>query len=407
MPGPLEGIQVLDLSRILAGPWASQLLADYGAEVIKVEKPGEGDDTRRWGPPFLAQPDGHGLGESAYFLSANRGKRSVTIDFSQPEGQALVRGLSEQCDVLLENFKVGGLAKYGLAYADLRVANPGLVYCSISAFGQDGPDRDGPGYDAMIQGTGGLMSITGAPDGQAGAGPQRTGVAIADLMTGMYAVSAILAALFHRRESGKGQHIDLALLDTQVAALANQAMNFFLSGHSPVRQGTAHPNIVPYQAFQTRDGHIMIAVGNDTQFAALAVSLGEPGWSSDPRFATNVERVAHREVLVALISERLDSGTSADWLNVLRARKVPCGPINDIEQVFEEPQVKHRRMRVELKHPFSQRLPGVRNPVLFSDTPLAFDMPPPLLGQHTEEVLHDRLGLSPEELARLRKAGVI
>lgn len=407
MPGPLEGIQVLDLSRVLAGPWASQLLADYGAQVIKVERPGEGDDTRGWGPPFLMPPENQGRGESAYFLSANRGKRSVTIDLSRPEGQSLVRRLSEQCDVLLENFKVGGLKKYGLGYDDLRAANPGLVYCSISAFGQDGPDRDGPGYDAMIQAMGGLMSITGAPEGEAGAGPQRTGVAITDLMTGMYAVSAILAALIHRRETGAGQYIDLALLDTQVAALANQAMNFFLSGKAPLRQGTAHPNIVPYQAFPTSDGHIMIAVGNDAQFGALAVSLDEPAWTSDERFATNAERVAHRDTLVPLIGERLRSRSSAEWLDLLRACKVPCGPINDITAVFEEPQVKHRKMQIELQHPFAQRLPAVRNPVLFSATPVKCDVPPPLLGQHTDEVLAERLGLNSEELEQLRKTGVI
>lgn len=398
---------MLDLSRVLAGPWASQLLADYGAEVIKIEKPGEGDDTRHWGPPFLARPDGRGNGESAYFLSTNRGKQSVTIDFSRPEGQSLVRGLCQHCQVLLENFKVGGLAKYGLGYEDLKVANPGLIYCSISAFGQDGPECDSPGYDAMIQGMGGLMSVTGAPDGEAGDGPQRTGVAIADLMTGMYAVSAVLAALIHRGETGQGQHIDLALLDTQVAALANQCMNFLLSGHPPVRQGTAHPNIVPYQAFPTRDGHIMIAVGNDAQFGAFAISLGEPDWIDDPRFASNAERVAHRDVLITLVNERLQSGTSMEWLKTLRKHSVPCGPINDLSQVFEEPQIRHRQMQIELKHPFSQRLPAVRNPVRFSATPLAFDMPPPLLGQHTGEVLRAHLGLSSEELARLGKAGVI
>ena len=407
MPGPLNGIRVLDLSRILAGPWASQLLSDYGAEVIKVERPVSGDDTRRWGPPFLHNPRDPREAESAYFLSANRGKRSVTIDFGRPEGQALVRNLSEGCDVLLENFKVGGLAKYGLGYEDLKAANPGLVYCSISAFGQDGPDRNEPGYDAMIQATGGLMSITGPPADEPGAGPQRTGVAIADLMTGMYAVSAILAALHHRRDSGEGQHIDVALLDTQVAALANQAMNFFLSGEAPVRQGTGHPNIVPYQAFSTLDGHIMIAVGNDRQFHSLAACLSEDDWPNDPRFATNEARVAHRDVLVPLIAGRLRSRASTDWLTHLRARNVPCGPINDIEQVFEEPQVKHRQMRIELEHPYSERLPGVRNPVLFSATPLAFQLPPPLLGQHTDEVLHEYLGLDHEELAQLKRSGVI
>lgn len=407
MPGPLRGLVILDLSRILAGPWATQVLADFGADVIKVEHPRGGDDTRKWGPPYLKDGEGRDTTESAYYLAANRGKRSVAIDLSLAEGQELVRGLAAGADVLVENFKVGGLAKYGLAYADLATLNPRLVYLSISAFGQDGPEAAGAGYDAMVQAMGGLMSITGVPDGEPGAGPQKVGVAVADLMCGMYAVSAILAALHERDQSGRGQYIDLSLLDTQVAWLANQNMNYLVTGEPPRRQGNAHPNIVPYQSFATADGHLMLAVGNDAQFVRFCEVAGIPGLASDARYATNGARVVHRQALVAQIGERMRQRTSGEWLAALRAHRVPCGPINDLAQVFAEPQVRHRGMRVELPHPLAGRAPGVRNPALFSRTPIEYERAPPLLGADTDTVLAERLGLDPAALRALRARGVI
>jgi crotonobetainyl-CoA:carnitine CoA-transferase CaiB-like acyl-CoA transferase len=407
MAGPLQGIVVLDLSRILAGPWATQVLADFGAEVIKVEHPLGGDDTRRWGPPYLKDEAGLDTTESAYYLSANRGKRSVAIDLATAEGQSLVRRLATQADVLVENFKVGGLARYGLAYDDLAPLNPRLVYLSISAFGQDGPAAAEPGYDAMIQGMGGLMSITGVPDGEAGAGPQKVGVAVADLMCGMYGVAAVLAALNERRDSGRGQFIDLSLLDTQVAWLANQNLNYLVSGEAPGRRGTAHPNIVPYQAFRTSDGFLMLAVGNDAQFARFCAIAGVAGLAADPRFVTNQDRVAHRGELVPRLEGIMLTRTSAAWLADLRNGQVPCGPINDLAQVFAEPQVRHRQLRLDLPHPLSGSVPGVRNPVLFSRTSLQYDRPPPPLGADTDEVLGQRLGLDPTALAALRTRGVV
>ena len=407
MAGPLEGVVVLDLSRILAGPWATQMLADFGAEVIKVEHPGGGDDTRRWGPPYLTDEAGCDTTESAYYLSANRGKRSVAIDIATAEGQSLVRRLATQADVLVENFKVGGLARYGLAYDDLASLNPGLVYLSISAFGQDGPAAAEPGYDAMIQGMGGLMSITGVPDGEPGAGPQKVGVAVADLMCGMYGVAAVLAALNERRDSGRGQFIDLSLLDTQVAWLANQNLNYLVSGQAPRRRGTAHPNIVPYQAFRTADGFVMLAVGNDAQFSRFCEVAGMAALAADPRYATNRDRVAHRGELVPRIEAMLLTRTSAAWLAALREAAVPCGPINDLAQVFDEPQVRHRRLRLDLPHPLSGSVPGVRNPVLFSRSELEYERPPPLLGADTEEVLQQRLGLDPGAVATLRARGIV
>ena len=407
MPGPLAGTLVLDLSRVLAGPWATQALADYGAEVIKVERPGAGDDTRHWGPPWLTDREGRETAESGYYLAANRGKQSVAIDLSHPDGQRLVRELAQASDVLIENFRVGTLARYGLAYADLAPVNPRLVYLSISAFGQDGPEADGPGYDAMIQGMGGLMSLTGVPDGQPGAGPQKVGVAVADLMCGMYAVSAILAALLERERSGQGQYVDLALLDSQVAWLANQNMNYLVSGKPPTRQGTAHPNIVPYQAFATRDGYLMLAVGNDTQFQRFCAAAGAPALAADPRYATNRNRVAHRAILVAEVAALIAAATTAEWLERLRAAEVPCGPINDLAQVFAEPQVRHRGLRVDLPHPVAGTVPGVRNPAVFSRTPLEYHRAPPPLGADTEAVLAARLGLDPGRIAELRARGVI
>ncbi|MBX3693703.1 MAG: CoA transferase [Steroidobacteraceae bacterium] len=405
--GPLQGVRVLDLSRVLAGPWATQALADLGAEVIKVERPQGGDDTRQWGPPYARDAEGRDTTESAYYLSANRGKRSVAIDLAHPEGARLARGLAARADVLVENFKVGGLAKYGLAYADLAASCPALVYCSISAFGQDGPDADKPGYDAMIQGMGGLMSITGLPDGEPGGGPQKVGVAVVDLMTGMYAATAITAALYERRASGLGQHIDLALLDTQLGWLANQNMNFLVTGQAPRRQGTAHPNIVPYQAFATADGFLMLAVGNDRQFASWCAVAGRADLAADARYATNAARVAHRAEIVPIVTAALRTRTTRDWLAALNAANVPCGPINDIGQVFAEPQIVHRGMRIDLPHPTAGRVPGVRNPINYSRTALEYRMAPPLLGEHTEAVLGTELGLGSGECARLRALGAI
>jgi crotonobetainyl-CoA:carnitine CoA-transferase CaiB-like acyl-CoA transferase len=407
MPGPLQGLVVLDLSRILAGPWATQVLADFGADVIKIEHPRGGDDTRQWGPPYLADAMGQPTSESAYYLSANRGKRSVAIDFSRPEGQDLVRRLAAGADVLIENFKVGGLVRYGLGYDAIGKLNPRLIYLSISAFGQDGPDAAKPGYDAMIQGMGGLMSLTGAPDGTPGGGPQKVGVAVADLMCGMYAVAAILAALQERGKSGLGQYIDLSLLDTQVAWLANQAMNYLVTGLPPTRQGTAHPNIVPYQAFATADGHLMLAVGNDAQFERFCAAAGAAGLAADARFSTNAARVAHRALLVPAVEALLRLRTTAEWLSALAAAQVPCGPINDLAQVFAEPQVRHRGLRFELPHPTGGHVPGVRNPVRFGRTPIEYGRPPPLLGADTAAELKDRLGLDERTLADLAARGVI
>jgi crotonobetainyl-CoA:carnitine CoA-transferase CaiB-like acyl-CoA transferase len=405
--GPLHGIRVLDLSRILAGPWASQVLADFGAEVIKVERPGGGDDTRQWGPPYLKDAAGNDTGESAYYLSANRGKRSIAVDMAHPEGQRLLRELAARSDVLIENFKVGGLARYGLAWDDLKQANPRLVYCSISAFGQDGPAAQGAGYDAMIQGQGGLMSITGLPDGEPGGGPQKVGVAVVDLMTAMYAVSAINAALYDRERTGLGQYIDLALLDTQVAWLANQGMNYLVGGQPPRRQGTAHPNIVPYQAFPTADGWLMLAVGNDRQYRTFCELAGRPELGLDARYVTNAHRVANRGSLVPEIEALLRQRTTRAWLELLTPAAVPCGPINDIAQVFGEPQVRHRGLRFDLPHPLAGTVPMVRNPVVYSRTGLEYAEPPPLLGQHTDAVLAQVLGLQPNEIATLRAGGAI
>jgi crotonobetainyl-CoA:carnitine CoA-transferase CaiB-like acyl-CoA transferase len=407
MAGPLQGIVVLDLSRILAGPWATQVLADYGAEVLKVEHPQGGDDTRKWGPPYLRDRSGQETRESAYYLSANRGKRSLAIDFSRPEGQALVRQLAAQADVLVENFKVGGLARYGLGHAQLAASNPRLVYLSISAFGQDGPDAAKPGYDAMIQGMGGLMSLTGLPDGEPGAGPQKVGVAVADLMCGMYAVSAILAALYERDRSGCGQYIDLSLLDTQVAWLANQNLNYLVAGQPPRRQGTAHPNIVPYQSFATADGHLMLAVGNDAQFARFCAAAGVPELARDARYATNEGRVAHRAELVPQVADLLRRRATRDWLVALEAAQVPCGPINDLAGVFAEPQVRHRGLRIDLPHPTAGSAPGVANPVRFSRTVIEYRTAPPTLGADTAAVLRERLGLDEAALADLAARGII
>jgi len=405
--GPLRGIRVLDLSRVLAGPWATQLLADFGAEVIKIEQPGQGDDTRQWGPPWLRDSRGQPTRESAYYLSTNRGKKSVTLDLANPDGARLARELALKSDVLIENFKVGGLARYGLAYRDLSPANPGLIYCSITGFGQDGPAAAKPGYDAVIQAMSGLMSITGIPDGEPGAGPQKVGVAVSDLNAGMYAATAILAALVERSRSGQGQYIDIALLDTQLAALANQTLNYLLSGEVPRRHGTAHPNLVPYQSFATRDGFLTLAIGNEKQFAGFCSAAGCAELASDARFATNAARVAHREELIALIIPVLNRRTTAEWLRILTDAQVPCGPINDIAEAFDDPQVIYRGLRFDLPHPLAGRLPQVRNPVRFSRTALEYAQAPPLLGEHTEQVLRELLGLTSAEVSELRARGAL
>ncbi|MGH8135788.1 MAG: CaiB/BaiF CoA transferase family protein [Steroidobacteraceae bacterium] len=405
--GPLQGIRVLDLSRILAGPWATQCLADFGATVWKIEKPGAGDDTRHWGPPWLKDSAGRDTGEAAYYLSSNRGKHSLAVDFTKPAGQKLIRGLAARADVLIENFKVGTLARYGLGVADLRGQHPRLIYCSISAFGQDGPDAGGAGYDAMIQGMSGLMSVTGVPDGEPGAGPIKVGVAVSDLISGMYAVSAILGALYEREQSGQGQAIDLALLDAQVAGLANQSLNYLISGVAPGRRGTAHQNIVPYQAFTTSDGYLMLAVGNDRQFESFCGAAGRPGLAKDERYRTNAGRVANRAVLVPEIDRLCRAQTTKAWLAALAPLGVPCGPINDLAEVFDEPQVKHRKMRFDLPHAKGGQVPQVRNPILYSRTKLEYRDAPPLLGQHTRIVLQKELAISDAKLEIFKRDGVI
>jgi len=407
MAGPLGHVRVLELSRVLAGPWAAQTLADLGASVIKVEKPGAGDDTRTYAPPYARARDGAESGESAYFLSTNRGKRSVTIDFIRPEGQKLVQALAAKSDVVIENFKVGGLAKYGLDYPSLRALNPGLVYCSITGFGQTGPYSHKPGYDFMIQGIGGLMSITGEPDGHPGGGPVKVGVAVADIFTGLYAAIAILGALSHRDRTGDGQHIDLALLDTQVAVLANQAMNYLVTGVAPKRLGNSHPNIVPYQVFAASDGHLIVAVGNETQFARMCEVIGRPELARDARFATNAARVNHREEIVAILREIFAPRTMRHWLDALERVGVPCGPINTIADVFADPQVQARCLRLDLPHPATGSVPSVANPIRYSATPIAYRSAPPMLGADTDEILRETLGVTPDEIARLRKAGII
>ncbi|PWC48315.1 CaiB/BaiF CoA-transferase family protein [Azospirillum sp. TSA6c] len=400
MAGPLSHIRVLELSRVLAGPWSAQTLADLGADVIKVERPGAGDDTRAWGPPWAGD-------QSAYFLSTNRGKRSITIDFERPEGQELVRRLAAQADVVIENFKVGGLVKYGLDYDSLKAVNPRLVYCSITGFGQTGPYRNRAGYDFMIQGMGGLMSITGQPDGEPGGGPVKVGVAVTDIFTGLYATIGIMGALAHRDRTGEGQQVDLALLDVQVAVLANQAMNCLVGGKAPQRLGNAHPNIVPYQAFATRDGYIILAVGNDGQFAKFCTVAGRPDLAKDERYATNPARVANRKELVALLEELIRTRDSQDWLGALEQVGVPCGPINDLAAVFEDPQVKARNIHQDLPHPTQGSVPTVASPIRYSGTPLVHDTAPPTLGQHTDTVLAESLGLGEADIAALREKGVI
>ena len=406
-PKALGHIRVLDLSRVLAGPWCSQNLADLGADVIKIERPGAGDDTRAWGPPYAPDADGRATSEAAYYLSANRGKRSVTVDIAGSEGQALLRELAAHCDVVLENFKVGHLARYGLDYASLKAIKPDIVYCSITGFGQDGPYAHRAGYDFLIQGMGGLMSLTGRPDGAAGEGPMKVGVALTDVMTGLHAAVGILAALAHRERTGEGQHIDLSLLDVQVATLANQAASYLVGGAVPRRLGNAHPSIVPYQDFPTANGYMIIAVGNDGQFEKLCATLGRPEWSRDERFVTNPQRVRNREALVALIHGVTVTRSTEAWIAAMEAAGVPCGPINRLDQVFADPQVQARGMRIEMAHPLAGQVPLVANPIKLSASPVRYDLPPPMLGEHTEEVLQCWLGLGPEAFAELRDKKVV
>lgn len=405
--GALSHIRVLDLSRVLAGPWAGQILADLGADVIKVERPVCGDDTRSWGPPFLKDEAGQNTTEAAYYLSANRNKQSVTIDFTRPEGQQLVRELVAKSDIVIENFKVGGLAAYGLDYASLKAVNPKLIYCSITGFGQTGPYARRAGYDFMIQGLGGLMSLTGRPDGDEGAGPVKVGVALTDILTGLYSTTAILAALAHRDQNGTGQHIDMALLDVQVACLANQAMNYLTTGVAPRRLGNAHPNIVPYQDFPTADGDFILTVGNDSQFRKFAEVAGQSQWATDPRFLTNKLRVANRGELIPLIRQATVFKTTAQWVDELEAAGVPCGPVNDLAQVFADPQVLARGLAIELPHALGGRVAQVASPIRLSETPVEYRRAPPLLGEHTSEVLQALLGMSEGEVVALKGAGVL
>ena len=402
MSGALTGLRVLDLTRVLAGPWATQMLADFGAEVIKIEKPGEGDDTRGWGPPFVKNADGS-EGDAAYFHSANRGKKSVCIDMAKPEGAQLIKDLAVKSDILVENFKVGGLAKYGLDYASLSKINPRLVYCSITGFGQTGPYANRAGYDFMIQGMAGVMSITGEPNGE----PMKMGVAFSDVFAGLHAMIGIQAALYAREKTGKGQHIDISLLDSQVAVLANQAMNYLVSGKVPKRLGNEHPNIVPYQTFETSDGHIIMAVGNDRQYAEFCRIIGAPHLAAEDTYKTNRGRVEHRAELVPALRPYLKTRTTAEWVSAFEADAVPCGPINSIDQVFENPQVKARGLLRELHGDDGRKVPSIANPVVFSSNTDKMARPSPLLGQDTDAVLTGVLGLSGVDADALKAKGVV
>ena len=405
MSGPLNGLRVLDLTRILAGPSCSQLLGDLGADVIKIERPGDGDDTRKWGPPFLQDESGADTTESAYYLCANRNKRSLTVDIAKPEGQALIKSLLPHCDILIENFKVGGLAKFGLGHGDLKDSFPNLIYCSITGFGQTGPYAPRAGYDFLAQGMGGIMSITGQPDGE----PVKVGVGIADIMCGMYAVSAILAAVHHREKGGSGQHIDLALLDTQVAWLINEGLNYLTSGQVPHRRGNEHPNIVPYKVLPCADGHFILAVGNDAQFRRFCDFAGAPDLADDPDYATNAQRVRNREALYALLPDLTRQKTQEEWIDGLADLGVPSGPVYDIDQVFADPQIQHRGMKVTVPYPGAKNGSAdlIGNPIKFSETPIEYRRAPPKVGQDTEAVLGELLDLGPDDVAALRTKGVI
>ncbi len=416
-PAALDGLRVLDLSRVLAGPWCTQILGDLGADVVKVERPPGGghpggDDTRGWGPPFLRDADGRETGEAAYFLGTNRNKRSITIDLAAPSGRDLVRALAREADVLVENYKVGEMARHGLDYAALSALNPRLVYCSITGYGQTGPYRERPGYDYAVQGLGGLMSVTGASpaeiaDGEPGGGPQKVGVAVADLFTGLYATVGILAALRHRDAEGRGQYLDMALLDTQVAMLANLGANYLVSGAVPQRVGNAHPNIVPYQVFEVADGHVILAVGNDGQFRKFCAAAGCTDLADDPRFASNADRVRHRAVLVPPIAAVMRTRTRAEWLGALEAAGVPCAPINALDQVFADPQVQARAMTETVTHPLAEALQLVASPLKLSATPPSTRRAPPLLGEHGAQVLADWLGWDAARIAAACAEGAL
>jgi len=404
--GPLSHIKVLDLSRVMAGPWAGQLLADMGADVIKVERPGAGDDTRGWGPPFLKDKEGKDTRESGYYLSVNRGKRSLTLSIEKPEGQAIVKELAKRSDILLENFKLGTLQRYGLGYDDLKAINPRLIYCSITGFGQDGPYAPKVAYDFLIQAMGGLMSITGEADGRPGGGPQKVGIPILDLMTGMYGAVSVLAALANREQTGRGDFIDLAMLDVQTAVLSNQAMNYLLSGRTPQRQGNRHPNIMPQDVFQCADGPVVLAVGNDGQYAKMCQALKRPELATDPRYAKNADRVRNKDELMPLIAQIFATWKRAPLVEAMEQAGVPCGPINTVLEVFADTQVKARGMKFDLPHPQSGSVPQVKNPINFTDAAIEYDAAPPLLGQHSDEILHE-LGMNDAEIAKLRSNGVV
>jgi crotonobetainyl-CoA:carnitine CoA-transferase CaiB-like acyl-CoA transferase len=405
LAGPLSHIRVLDLSRVMAGPWAGQLLADLGADVVKIERPGAGDETRSWGPPFLKGRDGADTKESGYFLCTNRAKRSLTVDITKTEGQKIVRALAARSDILLENFKVGTLARYGLAYSDIKEINPRLIYCSLTGFGQTGPRSPSVAYDFMIQAMGGLMSITGEEDGKPGGGPQKVGVPMVDLMTGMYAAVSVLAGLAHRDVSGRGDYIDLAMLDVQAAMLANQAMNYLLTGRAPRRYGNGHPNIMPQQVFDCRDGRMVLAVGNDGQYAKLCQVLGHPDLA-DERYTRNEGRVRNRDELLALIARILAERSRGELLDALEQAGVPAGPINTVPEMFEDPQVKHREVLVDMDHPLSDQLRQVASPMRFSESAIVHDRPPPLLGEHTAGLLHE-LGFDDAAIEKLKRDGVV
>jgi crotonobetainyl-CoA:carnitine CoA-transferase CaiB-like acyl-CoA transferase len=407
MNSALGHLRVLDLSRILAGPWATQTLADLGAEVIKVERPAGGDDTRAWGPPFIRDTTGAETRDSAYFLSANRGKRSLTVDFAQDEGREIILALARDADVLVENYKVGTLTRYGLGYEHVRAVNPRIIYCSVTGFGQDGPHADLPGYDFVFQGMAGMMSYTGQADGEPGAGPMKSGVAIGDLMTGLYTATAILAALERRHSSGEGQYIDMSLLDCIVAANSYQAQNWFASGRVPRRMGNAHPNLVPYQVFTCRDRDLIVAVGNDGQYAAFCGAIGRPELAADPRYARSGARTRNRDTLVPVIGEVMRTRDVAAWLTALQAAGVPCGPVNDMSQVFADPQVRHRGLRVSLPHSAAGEVAAVASPIRLSESPVRYGRGAPLLGEHSAAILQERLGLSPARIADLRARKVI
>ena len=407
MTSPLSHLRVLDLSRILAGPWAAQTLADLGAEVIKIERVGTGDDTRSWGPPFIKDENGEETQESAYFLSTNRGKKSLALDLSDPRGQEIIRKLVKKSDILIENYKLGGLAGYGLGYDDLKKVNARLVYCSITGFGQTGPFSSRAGYDFLIQAMGGLMSVTGESDGRPGAGPQKIGVALTDILTGLYTTIAALSAISKREETGEGCHVDMALLDVTTATMANQAMNYLVTGDAPGRMGNAHPNIVPYEAFEASDMYLIVAVGNDSQFQKFVDTLGRPELAFEERFATNAARVNNREVLIPIIQGLMKERTGQDWIDAMEQVGVPCGPINNMEQVFSHPQIQHRGLQIDLPHALAGSVPQVANPIRFVGEPHDYQSAPPTLGQHSDDVLKRLVDLSDNEIAALKDAGIV